>query len=68
MATTTLIKENSSLGMAYSFRGLIHYHHGGKNGNFQADVVLEKKLSVLHLDPTAAGGNWLPHWTELEYR
>lgn len=33
------------------FRGLIHYHHGRKRGSVQADVVLEKKLRVLHLDP-----------------
>ena len=29
VTTTTLIKENISLGLAYRFRGLFHYHHGG---------------------------------------
>jgi len=47
MTVATLIKENISLGPAYSFRGLVHYHHGGKHG--QADLVLEKELRVLHL-------------------
>jgi hypothetical protein len=30
--------------MAYRFRGLVHYHHGGKHGGMQTDMVLEKKL------------------------
>ena len=37
-------KEATELGLAYSFRDLIHYHHGNKLGNIQADVRLEKKL------------------------
>jgi hypothetical protein len=32
------------------FRGSVHYHYGGKHGNTQIDVVLEKELRVLHLD------------------
>ena len=55
MTTATLIKENISLGLAYSFRGLVHYHHGRKHGSVQADMVLEKELRVLHLDLQAAG-------------
>ena len=51
----TLIKENISLGLVYSFRGLIYYHHGKK-----ADLVLEKEVRVLHLDLQAAKGDW-PH-------
>jgi hypothetical protein len=39
--------------MAYSFRGSVHYHHGGKHGSIQAGMVLEKP-GVLHLDPKAA--------------
>ena len=39
--------------LAYSFSGLVHYHHGGKHGSIQADMVLEKELRVLHLDPVA---------------
>jgi hypothetical protein len=37
----TLIKGNISLGLAYSFRGLVHYHHGGEHGGTQADMRLE---------------------------
>jgi hypothetical protein len=46
----TLIKENMQLGLACSFRGLVHYKHGW----MQADTVLEKELRVLHLDSKAA--------------
>ena len=28
----------------------------------QADMVLEKELRVLHLDPQASEGNCVPHW------
>jgi hypothetical protein len=42
------------MGLAYRFRGSVHYHHGGKHGSIQADVVLEKELRALHLDPQAA--------------
>jgi hypothetical protein len=41
------------LGLAYSFRGSVHYHHDGKHGSIQADMVLEKKLRVMHLDTKA---------------
>jgi hypothetical protein len=37
------------LGLAYSFRGLVYYHHVEKHGNLQADMMLEK-LRVLHPD------------------
>lgn len=40
MIKATLKKENIELGLAYSFRGLLHYH-GGEHGRMQADVVLE---------------------------
>ena len=40
--------------LVYSFRGLVCYHHGEKHGGMQADMVLEKELRVLHLDPKAA--------------
>ena len=36
------------------FRGLVHYHHGGKHGSTQAAMVLEKEPRVLHLDPLVA--------------
>jgi hypothetical protein len=43
------------LGLAYSFRGLVHYHHGRKHDSRQANTVLEKELRVLHLESQAAG-------------
>jgi hypothetical protein len=36
------------------FRDLVHYYHGEEHGNIQADLVLERELGVLHLDPKAA--------------
>jgi hypothetical protein len=50
----TLIKDNIELGLAYSFRGLVHYHHCRKHGGMQADMVLEEELRVLHLGLKAA--------------
>jgi hypothetical protein len=54
--------------MAYSFRSLVHYHHGRKHGSIQAEMVLEKGLTVLHIDLKAAEGDCVPHWVELEHR
>jgi len=45
-------KETIKLGLAYSFRDLVHHHHSGKLGSVQADLVL-KEPRVLHLDPKA---------------
>jgi hypothetical protein len=42
--TTTLIKDNIELGLAYGFRGLVHYH-GRKHGSVLADMVLERPRS-----------------------
>jgi hypothetical protein len=42
------------LRLAYSFRGSVYYHHGEKHGSVQADMVLEKELRILHLDPMTA--------------
>jgi hypothetical protein len=53
-STASLTKANIPMGLAYRFRGSVHYHHGGKHGSIQADVVLEKELRALHLDPQAA--------------
>jgi hypothetical protein len=53
MTTATLIKTNISLGLAHSFRCLVHYHHSRKHGNMQADM----ELRVLHWDPQVAGRN-----------
>jgi hypothetical protein len=52
MTKVTLIKENISLGLSYSFR-LVHCRHGGNHGSIQADMVLEEQR-VLYLDPKAA--------------
>ena len=35
--------------LAYSFRDLVYYQHGGKRGGRQTDSVLENELKVLHL-------------------
>jgi hypothetical protein len=43
MNKATLTKENISSGLVYSFRGLVHYHHGGKHDNVQADMALEEQ-------------------------
>jgi hypothetical protein len=45
MTKTMLVKASISLGLAYSFRGLVHSHHV----LLQADMVLEG-LRVLHLE------------------
>ena len=52
MTKVTLIKENISLGLAYRFRGSVHYHHDRKHGSLQADIVLEEPR-ILHHDPEA---------------
>jgi hypothetical protein len=31
-----------SLGLDYSFRGSVHYHHGRKHGSMKADMVVEE--------------------------
>jgi hypothetical protein len=53
MAKAILIKDNISLGMVYSFRGSVHFHHGGKHVSIPADMVLEEPR-VLHLGLQAA--------------
>ena len=54
MTMTTLIKDNIQLGLAYGFRGLVHYHHGGRQDRVQADMMLEKELGLLQTDSKAA--------------
>ena len=53
MTKANFVKDNIQLVLAYSFRGSIHHHHGGKHGIVQAGMVLEKELRVLHLNPKA---------------
>lgn len=64
----TLIKANISLGLAYSSRGLVHYHHSRKHGIVQAEMVLEKELSVEKELERQPRGNGLPHRVEPEQR
>ena len=54
MTKAALIKGNIYLGLAYSFRDSVLYHPSRKHGSIQADMVLEKELRVLHLDPKAS--------------
>lgn len=42
MTAATLTKENVSLGVAYSFRGLVRYQHGRGHGGRHVNMVLEK--------------------------
>lgn len=42
------------MGLAVSFRGLVHYNHGRKHVSVQADTVLEEPR-ILHFDPKSAG-------------
>ena len=67
MTMATLIKDNIYLELAYSFRSSVHY--GEEHGSIQADMVLEKEVKALHLDPKAARGNLsILHWAELEQK
>ena len=61
MTKAILIKKNIYLGLAYSFRGLVYYHHGGKHGSVQVNMVLERELRVLHPDLQAANKVHIPH-------
>jgi hypothetical protein len=52
-------KGKDELWPDFSFRSSVHYHHGGKHGGMHAivasqDIVFEKELRVLHLDPKSA--------------
>jgi hypothetical protein len=47
------------MGLAYSFIDSGHYHHGGKHGSAQTDMVLED-LRVLYLDPKAGKATPIP--------
>ena len=66
-----IIKEKYSVGVAYIFRGLDHYHHGAtrrtpcaSRHSVQEDMELE--LRVLHLDWQAIGSE-LRYWAWLEH-
>lgn len=53
--------------MTYGIRGIVHYH-GRKDASIQADIILEKKLGVLYLDPQAPEGDCVLHLLEPEHR
>ena len=61
MTKATHTKVTVSLWLTYSFGGSVHYHHDRKLGSKQADMVLEKELSILHLDLKAAKEEYLFH-------
>lgn len=48
MTTTMLMKDNVLLGLAFRFRGLVHYCCGRKHNDMQADMVLQRQLIVLY--------------------
>jgi hypothetical protein len=66
MAKATIIKEDISKELAYSFKSLIHNPYDGKHGSVQVDMEL-KDPRVLHFKPQSAEGNFVPHWVELEH-
>jgi hypothetical protein len=69
MNTATLTKENISLGLTGSFRGVVHHHHiMAGNSNIQTDMMLEKELRVLYLDPKTAEGDFVSPWVDLEHQ
>ena len=39
-----IYKDKHSVGSGLQFERFFHYHHGGKHGSLQADMVLEKEL------------------------
>lgn len=50
-------KGKDLIGDGLLYKGLVHYCHGVKHGDLQADVELERELRLLHLDPLAAEMN-----------
>lgn len=44
MTRAALLTESSQLGLAYSFRGLVPYYHGGENGSTQAGARVVGEL------------------------
>lgn len=48
-------KGKCLIGAGLQFRSSVSYHHDENHGIVQADMVLEKELRVLCLDPKVAG-------------
>jgi hypothetical protein len=59
MTMATLTKESIHLGLAYNFRGSVHYHHGRKHVSSQAVMVLELMRAEIcrSVDVQAATGD-----------
>ena len=47
------------MGLAYSFRDSVHYHHGGKHGSIQADMVLEERDFYILIQRQSGGDSLL---------
>jgi hypothetical protein len=64
MTKASLIKNNIYLGLAYRFRGSVHYHQGesmavSRQACIQAGIA-QAELRVLSLHPKAASGRLTP--------
>jgi hypothetical protein len=55
MTKANLIKDNIYLGLAYRFRGSVHYHQGGSTAG-----MVQAELRVLCLHLKAASEDSLP--------
>jgi hypothetical protein len=55
MTKATLIKDNISLGLAYRFRGSVHYHQGRSMAASRQAGMVQEELRVLQLHLKAAG-------------
>ena len=55
-------KEKHLIRAGLQFEVLVHYYQVGKHDGIQIDVVVDKELKVLQLDPLATQGDFVPHW------
>ena len=62
MTKEMLIKESIYLGLPYSFRGSVHYHHDREHGSTWVDMVLERYLRALYPYPQALRTKRLWTW------
>ena len=66
MTVATLIKGDFSLGLAYSFRGLVRYHRGGVHGdNAGRHGAGEGSENATYRNTDSRKG--LPHWAWAEH-
>lgn len=54
-------KPLTGAGLVSEVQSII-YLHGKKHGGVQADMMLEKELRILHLDPWATEATVELHW------